>query len=645
MNIRDSFSLKNALLYLLTGLALVVLTAAMNMTYPGKIILPLLKAGFLAMVIFIYGFFFMSFTGKYRKNEKNQASPDAPTAFAVGLIFTCFFFFLAGFFKLLILPVMLFYYLLPLALLVIILKRQKVEITQTIRTFFDRSPLAWPVFLLPLVFAVLPPSFYDTLVYHLGIPNFYLQHGGFIETPQFLFANTSIYYEVSLIPAVFAGDLTPRLFHFLIGAILLLTAADFAKETFDLKKRHFFILITMAMPMSVFLLSTVKNDLAGAFFILLGMRYLLKDRFSLSALFWGFAVGIKYINVLPLVIFVVIILIKNKSFPVKKLTSFAIICAATLAPLLLKNYIYAGNPFFPFFGIIFPSEFWDHSRFSLMQSDVGKMFHSFKDALRFPYTVSFRQTGFGGMVGVQFLAFLPFLLLVKDRLKHKAYLLVFALLTIYAGGLFTGSVRFLYIAFLVLTFYLALIYESLDGSLIQKTVKVLLLLVVSFNLVLGLSLNEHMNRSFRMLSGTMELETYKSSMFPTYPAFAYVNEHVKKLEKKPVKVLLVGEARNYYLKHPYVVASGVDYSILRRYLKQSRTIADFLRVLKEDNIGVIIFNAAEFNRLQQGYQRMTETELRHMTLFFQQMQDHIVFNRGNLVVFSILSIPPADMEP
>lgn len=638
---KNTFSYKNALLYALVLMAITVLLTALNMNYPGKVMLPLLKALYLAAVMTIYGYFILGLFGNA------DESPDVPAAFAVGLIFTTFFFFAAGFFKLVILPVIIVYYLLPLPLLWVMLKKRKDALKKSLYVFSHRSPLAYPVFFLPLIFASLPPSFYDTLVYHLGIPNLYLQHGGFIQTPQFLFANTSIYYEISLIPAVFAGDLTPRLFHLVLGIILMLAAADFAKEFFGLKKRHIFIVLAMSMPMSVFLLSTVKNDLASALFILLGIKFLLKDNYSKAGLFWGFAIGIKYFNGLPLLVFLIILLITRKTFPVKPLIRFTVVFTVVLMPLLIKNYMYAGNPFFPFLSSVFPSEYWDSSRFHLMQSDVGRMVHSFKDLLVLPYTVSFKHSGFGGMVGGQFLAFLPFLLLFKERLKHKIYLLVFALVTLYIGAVFTGSVRFLYIAFLVLTVYLALIYERLSELPHWKWIRVLFMAVVVFNLVTALSVQEHMNRSFRLLSGTTEVETYTSTMFPAYPAIAYINEHppAPGAGGEPSQVLLVGEARNYYLKHPYIVASGVDYSILKKYLEQSETINDFLSVLRSDHIGAIIFNAAEFNRLQQGYQRMTEKELRHMTLFFQQMQDRIVFKQRNLVVFSLASTGTGNRAP
>ena len=615
---------KNLVLVLWGVAALIFLFYAFAPTYPGQVFLPVIEALLLVIGIFIYGFFFLRL---FKREEQSQTQPiDLPTAFAVGLIWTTFFFFLVAFLQLLVAPIIFLYYVLPVFLLLYLLRTQRAALSQTIVLFFKRSPWTYPVFFLPFIYALLPATFYDTLVYHLGIPNLYLQQGGFMPTAQFLFANTSIYYEISLIPAVFAGELVPSLFHFCIGVIFILAATDFAVEYFQIKKPHLFILMAVSMPMSVFLLSTVKNDLLSALFILLGIRYLLHHRFALAALFWGFAIGIKYFNIVPLIIFLVVFFIKKRPFPLKKLAFFGVICAALVVPLAIKNYIYAGNPFFPFLGHLFPNPYWDASRYGAMASDVGKMFHTFKQVLEFPYTFSFHHSGFGGMVGAQFLIFLPFLLLVKERLVQKWQFLLFAMLTIYISGNFTGSVRFLYLIFILLAMYLAVVYETINSN----TVKALFFLVIAFNIVTSLALQEQMCRSSRLLSGAMDVEEYKASMFPTYPAIAYVNQQPRK-----GNVLLVGEARNYYLNQPYFVSSGLDYSILKKYLVSSATMAEFIRLLHEDHIGYIIFNLSEFNRLQKGYNILAEPELRRMGEYFKSMQSDIVFQHQSSFVFQV----------
>lgn len=618
---REYSKLNKTLTYVFIGAAVLFTLNAIILKYPGQVIIPLLKAVLLVFAVYIYGFFLMSLF------KPGKDTIEIPIAFAVGLIFTTFFFYLVSFFKVLVPGIILAFYIIPIILIIFIIKNHKEVFLERVQFFFKRSPLEYLPFFLPFIYAALPPSFYDSLVYHLGIANLYLQQSGFVETPQFFFANTSIYYEISLIPAVFAGDMVPRLFHFFIGVIFLFAAADFAVEVFKIKKRHILLLLFLAMPMSVFLLSTVKNDLLSALYIFLGVRFLLEKRFNLSALFWGFAIGIKYTNALPLIVFLVIFFIKEKRFFFKKFVVFGLITAAVVVPILVKNYYFAKNPFFPFFNQYFNAEYWDTSRYALMKTDVGKMFHSLVDMIKFPYTISYGQLGFGGIIGAQFLIFLPFLLVVKERMKKNWYLLLFAILTLYLGGYFTGSLRFLYIIFVFLSFYLAMIYESVD----QKMVKYLFFIVISLNFIIALASQEQMYRSHQLFFGKLDIEEYKAFIFPTYPGIAYVNSYAE----PGSRVMLVGEARNYYLKRPYLAASGIDYSIVKKYLKQSGSAGEFLGALRNDKIDYIILNLEEFNRLHREYHRLDENQWRKMALYLRHLQAKIVFQQKGIFVFKV----------
>jgi hypothetical protein len=621
----ENNGIRNFAVYLLTGAAILWTLYALLPKFPGHFLAPLFKAVLLFIAVLIYGYSVMSL-GHGSEKKINLAA-----AVGTGLIITTAYFYLVSFFKVLQPFTVWIFYLLPAFFLLqqAVNRNRRAALLESARSFFKRPPLEYPVFFLPLIFAVLPPTFYDTLVYHLGIPNMYLMQGGFLPTPNFLFANTSIYYEISLIPAVFAGDMVPRLFHFLLGSVFLLAAADFASEYFQLKKRWLTLLLLVSMPVTLFLLTTVKNDLPGAFFIFLGLRSLLKEKYPVTGLFWGFAVGIKYFNALPIAIFLALFLIRNKTFPIKKLAVTALTAAATVAPLLIKNFIFAGNPVFPFLSTYFPNDAWDASRFQLMQNDVGKMYHSLTDFLKLPYSVSFGTMGFGGTLGPQFLIFLPLLLIpaARQRLNNKWFLLSASLLLIFIGGYFTVSLRFIFISAVLLTFYLAAVYESIP----KKILSFLLFSVIALNLINGTAIQEMMNRSFRLLKWDGNINVYKSDMFPTFPAIDFVNTNTPTNSQ----VMLLGEARNFYLKRPYLVASGLDFSILNKHLAPSFSATQSINSLKKDNIDFIILNLNEFNRLQRGYKRMNDQQRSLFIKVLGHLQPNIIFRRGGVFVFKL----------
>lgn len=618
------------LTWLLMAAALILTLNAVAIQCPFDVLLSLTKALLLVFVMFIYGFLVLRLAYYKRKD----APIEFTTAFAVGLMVTTLFFYLVSLFKILFPGVIVLYYLVPLPIFLFMIKRQGTGSMRILTAFFKRPPVEYLVFLFPLIYALLPPSFYDTLAYHLGIPNLYLQNSGLIETPQLFYANTFIYYEISLLPAVFAGDLVPRLFHFFVGMIFILSALDFAVDYFKIKKRTILLLTIISMPMMIFLLTTVKNDLPSGLLIFLGVSCFLKggegrERFYLSALFWGFALGVKYTNIVPLVLFLVLYFIKQKRLPIKQMVIFSLIIVAVLLPLLVKNYTYTGNPLFPFFHRYFNNQlpYWDATRFTLLEGDAKKLFYSISDVIKFPYTLSFSELGSGGIVGPLFLIFLPFLVVKREK---RLFLLILSFLILLVGANFKLSIRVWTIAFIFLAVYVVIAYEFLT----QRIMKYLFFFIIGFNVVNAFALQEYLYSSFKFFSGQLGIEEYKAYRFSTYKAITFVNKNTPENSR----VLLVGEAKNYYLKRPYDVSSGYDFSILKKYLEKSSDVNQFIRALKADGIDFIIFNPREFHRLQQGYHRLTGEEFNRSLDFLQRLKP--VFQEEGVFVFAINSPPP-----
>ena len=614
MNI-DNIKSNKFITNILIVFAILVTLNAFSLKYPIYIIIPFLKALFLIFEIFIYGFFFIKIF--------NKGETGVLESFGTGLIFTTLFFFIISFLKILSAWVIIIFYLIPIIILFFIIKNHKSNFYKTINSFIKRPSLEYLVFIFPLIYASLPSSFYDTLVFHLGIPNLYLQNSGFISTLQFLYANTSIYYEISLIPSVFAGDMVPRFFHFFIGMILIFSIIDFAIKNFKIKKRNILLLTIISMPMSIFLISIVKNDLLSAFFIFIGIKYFLKKRVNISAIFWGFSIGVKYTNIIPLGIFFIAVFIKEKWFDSKKAIIFGLIVLGMLFPLMVKNYNFTNNPVYPFFHNSFKSEFWDSSRSNMMTKDTSKVFHSFKDVIKFPYNISFSQLGSGGIVGALFLIFLPFLILKKEK---KYFLLIFSLLTIFLGSFFKMSIRCWYIVFLFLSIYIVIAYESQS----KKIMKYIFFTIIFLNFLTSFALMERVFRSHYLISGKFNIEEYKTLLFPTYSAISFINKN----SPEGSKILIVGESRNFYLKRAYQVSSPYDYSILKKYLENSNNKKEFISELKKDKINFIIFNMGEFIRLQKDYKRMSKDELKKFSSFIKTLKP--IFRKNNLFVFKII---------
>ena len=609
-------------------------------SYLFNVLLPFLEAAYLVFAMFLFGFIIKSFIEKPGKETKPI---DFVASTALGLIFTTLFFFVVSMLKILSPVTIIVYYLLPLFILLFIMKKKsfkpapdpglntgtgsinsrdsiKISLLNCLNAFLKRPTYEYIIFIFPLIYAALPTSFYDSLAYHLGIPNLYLQNGGFIPTPQLFYANTFIYYEIALIPAVFAGDLVPSLFHFFIGVLTILAVIDFAVEYFQITKRYILALVIIAMPMTIFLLTAIKNDLISPVFILLGIYYYNQKtpkQIFISAIFWGFSFGVKYTNIIPLLLFLILTCIRDKRIPVKQLVVFGLIITVILVPLAVKNFIFTGNPVFPFFHNLFENkiQYWDASRFSLMEQDTKKLFTSFKDVLKFPYSISFEELGSGGVVGPFFLMFLPFLIIKREK---RLLLLFFAILTLLIGANFKLSTRIWYIVFLILSIYVTIAYEFVckkwaEAHIKRRIIVIIFFIITGINLVGAFGLSEYLYLSYNLYAGKMSVEEYKGFMFPSSKAYTFVNEKLP----PGTRVLVAGEAQGYYLKQPYNISSGYDYSILMKYLEKSNSPTEFISALKQDGFEYIILNLFEFNRLQQGYKILPENKYRKALEYLQ----------------------------
>jgi hypothetical protein len=365
--------------------------------------------------------------------------------------------------------------------------------------------------------------------------------------------------------------------------------------------------VITSLPITLFLLTTIKSDLISALFIFAAIKAYYDKKYPISALFWGFSIGIKSFSGLALIIFLLLMVIKNRDFKLKRHLMMGGIILLVLRPLI-KNLILCGNPFFPFFSHIFTSEFWDSVRYSMVRQEVGTQYHSITDFLTLPVRISFSINGAGGVVGPIFLIFLPFLVQMK-RLAGK-YLLFFALLLLVLGPFFGEAVRYIYVVFPLLSIFATISYERMN----RKLLKIIFTIVVFINFTLGLGILESINAARLIYFNKYTADKYIIRSFPTYKAFLTVNH----MEEPGTKVLLGGEARGFYLSRPYMTSSAHDYSIFKKYLRKSNSVMEFVKNIRSDGYTIIIFNLTEFQRLQ-GYNRLTKEEEKKLSEYLKRI--------------------------
>jgi 4-amino-4-deoxy-L-arabinose transferase-like glycosyltransferase len=273
--------------------------------------------------------------------------------------------------------------------------------------------------LLALAVALLPPTDWDGLFYHLTGPRLYVQTGGIIgdvNVPHFSFP--SLMEMLFTWVMVVRGDIAAKLLHGVFGLLLTGLVYLTAQRFLGQKSAWPAVVILTSMPMLGTLAGWAYNDLALAFYQLASLyavgnwrveigdsinhqdasgeevvnnKSKIENRKSpglparagkienwnwlvLSGIFAGLAMGLKYTSFVTSLVAGAIILWftfqslrTTSSAPrfthsVLPFILFSLVALLVASPWYLKNWLLTGNPVYPFLYGIFGGQYWDSFR-------------------------------------------------------------------------------------------------------------------------------------------------------------------------------------------------------------------------------------------------------------------------------------------
>jgi 4-amino-4-deoxy-L-arabinose transferase-like glycosyltransferase len=272
---------------------------------------------------------------------------------------------------------------------------------------------------LAFTLALLPPTSWDTLSYHLKGPQLYLKAGRiYPEIDVFSLNNPFLMQMFFALAMAVRNDIVAQLIHFaflfyLIGIVLVVS-----KQALKLPTGRHAILLLLATPMVLLLAPWAYNDLALASMTLVSLYSIIQwqqdenKRWLLwSGVFSGLAISLKYTSfLLPIVIGLVIVW---RLWRQPKLLWWALLWFGMPAFIIscawyFKSWVFMGNPVYPF---VFGGRYWDELR-SLAHSEPGSgIGWQLSAMLRIPVTLTqgVQDSSGDGPVGPFYLAFLPLL--------------------------------------------------------------------------------------------------------------------------------------------------------------------------------------------------------------------------------------------
>lgn len=537
-----------------------------------------------------------------------------------------------------------------------------------------RIRLSWPAaavisFLaVDFFYSLFPPTFYDSMLYHLAVPQYYLLHGRIVPWATNFNSSLPLTVEMLYLFGLLGKTVfLPKLLSFASGIGILLILRSWYKEISGDGNGWLPALLFFSIPEVGFLASSSKTDITAMLFLLLAVRLYYdsrrNDRFkllALSGLFWGLAVASKYIFAFYLAGFFASILISRQKPVKQRITSILILSLLALLPMLpwlAKNTHETGNPAYPYLGSLFhkTSETGSGSaaegptaavsNFSrLINRDSGASVSRYLTFLLEMFTRPYKY-GMTAVMGLTFLFFTPFLLF-RGKKPEETGLILTAILTLLIMAWFAKVPRYFLSSFLLLSLPIAASVERLSRkhSPLKWTVAGVLLLLTANNLILQIDLQERYSRAFEFVknrvSGRFVGQNVKYLyLLPYYRAAEFINRRLEATDR----ILFLGEERTFYVQRPVLASSFNDLNPLFPVLKKSLDAAAFRAGLRSMGITHILFDPDGLERLARispSLYRMDETQKDRLNEFLSRFS--VLYRDDRYTLFRIDSASPAD---
>jgi hypothetical protein len=488
------------------------------------------------------------------------------------------------------------------------------------------------VFLFLFAKGLWPNVFYDSIVYHLGVPNYYLQEGKLSYIPYDAFSNFPFLTEMLYTAGLFLCDLkAAQSISVFIFFILVLSVYSFSTAFLTSVPAWLPALFCLAVPSFMEAAIFCGNDLAFTVYLLWGVYCFFEwentencSWLTLAGCFFGLCAGTKYTALIFVPILSCLglsysVYTRKKGFirPFIKYSCMLFLPAMIVfLPWLAKNFIWTSNPFYPAFYPLFDGRDMTLEQSVIIQhlSHPPNLQGMLKGLWRHPIMLSFGRPEVFATYGLQWnigpiiLLFTPLLLVVKGIPRVVKKIIIIAVLLFVLWNMTFIIARFLYPA---IVFSLILAAYAVTMLLRKSILSLKIVLTgavagyVFVYIVIGMyQINTRtMTQGFNFLKESDDRHLRRHMMDDThavldsYPVYAYINENLS----PNALVLIIGDAQHLYIqrRHRYAyLSASTPYDIFKTEagLHDANISAKF----KAEGITHILYNPVEMVRLQQA---------------------------------------------
>lgn len=499
-----------------------------------------------------------------------------------------------------------------------------------------------------------PELFYDSLVYHLSIPEYYLRHHGIVKMEFLAFSTFPQAIHLFWTWALSLQEEGYRLvkaLHFTFAGLTLLLIYAFCKSylsrTVGLLAALFYY-STQYIAMNSW---TTGNDAANSFMQTISMVAMAfwclkggRNWWLLSAVFAGFTLSSKYTalyGVMGTSIFWVtwqtIRVIKesrNSKLEAAKAGAPAVqtvpsavgepatdhckttwkilftqlliwggITTILVSPWLIKNWAWIGNPVHPFFSQKLGAQNIGASRYFVPNTVIpGTVMNfqqwSIKNFFTGPWDVTMRGNDSVRGIGPVFLMFLPFLFFARRWPKPVHYLFWIFFGSYVLWFVSDPLIRYLttFSALSIAAAWGVVAFSERLGKYVSKAVIAGAALTVLTNWGYLFAIVHYNYMPWHVISGRLSKDEYLSHSRGSYPnpsyrMFKYAEEN---LPEKGTRIVFMGENKAYYLKRDFL-HSSVEWNQepVVRWAKDSGTPDELLQKFRAAGVTHLLVNYLE----------------------------------------------------
>ncbi len=473
-----------------------------------------------------------------------------------------------------------------------------------------------------------PERFYDALVYHLSVPFSFIQHHKIYQIPSNFFSNYSMGLEMLFcLGSLLHSEMVSKLLCWFLGLGCCFILFDLGNKYFNQMVGFMAAVMFYTIPIVQVSSWEAAVDLGMTFFVLNAVSAFLKiysqepvNKGEVSSgaalpclyiivILSSYAVMTKYNAVFWVIPLFLIcgyeaswFLNIRRSTLLKNTLIAGIVFLTPLLVYWIKNFVFTGNPFFPYLGSILGTWQIDPQKLNhVLGEQHEKWAHTFAEYLALPWNLTIKGDTGDSLVGPLLLLFLPFLLFIKNLPRYMRIVVILFLFSLVIWLSQTHILRFFEPGLALMCLISCyVVYVATKNSKWLGFVAVVIIFIVSLaNMFSGAVLLWGNLDPWGTVLGLESQSNYlkKWMMNSSYDSLEYANKNLP----KEAKVLFVGETRGFYLQQNFISCTAYNNNPLWVAIKKSRNIKQLEKALRPFNVDYILYNDMETTRLQMQY--------------------------------------------